>query len=473
MKNFFPNIKLFLGIVVFIILIIIPAPESINPAAWKTMTVALLMAYYWITESIPISTTALIPLVLFPLLGITTMKAAAAPYAHELIFLFLGGFILAQAIQKWGLHERIALTIIRLIGYNPKSIILGFMISSAFLSMWISNTATALMMLPIALSVLKVMESGNETENIKLFGTSLMLAIAYSCSMGGIGTLIGTPPNAIAAAFVKDNYNIDIGFTDWLMVGLPFVFIGLPIIYFILTRVVFKLSDSLMIDESFFAEKLSNMKKMSNEEKKVLFVFASVAVLWIIRPVLNSYVPNISDSSIAIAGAITLFFIPASKNAGQKLLNWNDVEKISWGILILFGGGLSLANAITVSGLSEWLGNLFSGLYGINEWIIIFLLTTLVIFLTELTSNAATTAAFIPIVASIAVGMEVDVLTFVVPTTIAASCAFMLPVATPPNAIVFSSGRITISQMSRAGFRLNIIFAFIISTIAYIVLKIM
>ena len=454
------------------ILVFIPVPESINPEAWETLIVALLMAYYWITEAIPISATALFPLILFPLLGITNMKAAAAPYAHPLIFLFMGGFIIAQAIQKWGLHERIALTIIRFIGFKPKSIILGFMISGAFLSMWISNTATALMLLPIALSVLKVMESENETEDIKAFGTSLMLAIAYSCSMGGIGTLIGTPPNAITAAFVKENYNISIGFTDWLQVGLPFVLIGLPIIYFILTRFTFKLSDKILPDENLLAEKISRISKISDEEKKVITVFAAVALLWIIRPLLNAYIPNLSDSSIAIAGAVILFFIPASAQKGGRLLVWNDLEKISWGILILFGGGLSLANAISVSGLAEWLGNLFSGLYGINEWLIIFLLTSLVIFLTELTSNSATTAAFIPIVASIAVGMGIDVLTFVVPTTIAASCAFMLPVATPPNAIVFSSGRITIAQMSRAGITLNIIFAFIISTVAYILPKI-
>lgn len=440
---------------------------SVN--AWHTSSVGIVMAIFWITEALPLSVTALIPLLLFPLLDIASIKNTAAPYAHPLIFLFLGGFIIAQAMQKWNLHKRIALKIISILGTNSYGIIAGFMISSAFLSMWISNTATALMMMPIAISLVQLFQKNDTSiaeKDQNNFSVVLLLAIAYSCSIGGVGTLIGTPPNALMAAFLEDNYSIKIGFAQWMMIGIPFVIIALPIAFFVLTKIIFPVKIKFSSSDEFILKEIETLGPISNEEKKVGFVFALVASLWIFRPLLINIISGISDSSIAIFGSVLLFVIP-SKNAKQKsILEWRDVEKISWGILILFGGGLSLASGIQSSGLAEWIGNLFSDLSNMPSVLIIFAITAIIIFLTELTSNLATTAAFLPIAASIAVSFNVSPILFVVPSAIAASCAFMLPVATPPNAIVFSSGQITIKQMARAGIILNIIFIFIVLLIS-------
>ncbi len=459
---------LFFGPLV-LILMLLNNPSSMNDIAWKTSAVALLLAIFWITEALPIYMTALLPIIFFPILEINAIKETTTPYAHPLIFLFLGGFILAEGIQKWGLHRRIALSIIKFIGFKPNNIIAGFMIGSAFLSMWISNTATTLMMLPIGLfviSVYKEMGSGNK-KDVNNFTIALLLAIAYSSSIGGVGTLIGTPPNVLLAAFMNDTYSIDISFAEWMLIGVPFVIVSLPIVFFLLTRFIFPVNKIKSLDEIVFRNEISNLGKITIEEKRILYVFILTAFLWMIRMPVSKYLSGISDSGIAIFGAFLLFLIRAGDR--KPLINWTDVQKIAWGILILFGGGLSLANGIKTSGLADWiaLSILQSGEFSVI--FLVFLLTSAIVFLTELTSNIATTAAFLPVIGAVAVGMNSNPLELVIPVTIAASCAFMLPVATAPNAIIFSSGELKIKDMSRAGILLNFVFIFIVIFISYTV----
>ncbi len=442
-------------------LLFLSPPEGMSVHAWHTTSVALFMAIYWITEAIPMYVTSLIPLLFFPVLGIANIKTATAPYGHPLIFLFLGGFILAGAIEKWGLHKRIALSIIKFMGFKPQNIIAGFMLGSAFMSMWISNTATALMMLPIGIFVIKIYKDTlGESKKLHHFTIALLLAIAYSCSIGGVGTLIGTPPNALFAAFMQDTYNMEISFAKWTLIGIPFVIISLPLVFLFLTKILFPINKIEAVDSTKFISELNKIGKISKEEKVVLTVFVFTAFFWMTRQLFTGIIPGISDSGIAIFAGIVLFIIPVK--SGGFIIEWKDVQKISWGILILFGGGLSLAHGIKESGLSEWIANSILGNGNISILWVTVILTTAIVFLTELTSNSATTATFLPIIGSIAVGMQSNPLELLIPITIGASCAFMLPIATPPNAIVFSSGEIKIKDMSKAGFGLNIIFIVVI-----------
>ncbi len=450
------------GILLFIVILLLPVPKDMNISAWYTMAVALMMVVFWITETIPLYVTALIPIVLFPILNIQTISKTTASFGHPLIFLFLGGFLLAEGIQKWGLHKRIALNIIKIIGVSPKKIIAGFMLSSAFLSMWISNTATALMMLPIGLSVISVVKSSKKVSEQmqRQFSVALLLAIAYACSIGGITTLIGTPPNAFMSAFMMETYHVDIDFAKWILIGLPFTLVSLPITYFLLTKVIFNLNIDLNIDKYIIEDEIKKIGKITTEEKIIQLVFLLTALLWITRPLIAKYVNGISDSGTAIFAALLLFIIP-SKNKSTTILEWKDAKNISWGILLLLGGGLALAAGVKNSGLATWIANSILGHGEIPILLMIIIFVTAIIFLTELSSNTATTAAFLPIIASIGVGMGINPLQFVVPATIAASCAFMLPVATPPNAIIFSSNVVTIKDMARAGFLLNIVFVIV------------
>ncbi len=450
------------GILLFIVILLLPVPKDMNISAWYTMAVALMMVVFWITETIPLYVTALIPIVLFPILNIQTISKTTASFGHPLIFLFLGGFLLAEGIQKWGLHKRIALYIIKIIGVSPKKIIAGFMLSSAFLSMWISNTATALMMLPIGLSVISVVKSSKKVSEQmqRQFSVALLLAIAYACSIGGITTLIGTPPNAFMSAFMMETYHVDIDFAKWILIGLPFTLVSLPITYFLLTKVIFNLNIDLNIDKYIIEDEIKKIGKITTEEKIIQLVFLLTALLWITRPLIAKYVNGISDSGTAIFAALLLFIIP-SKNKSTTILEWKDAKNISWGILLLLGGGLALAAGVKNSGLATWIANSILGHGEIPILLMITIFVTAIIFLTELSSNTATTAAFLPIIASIGVGMGINPLQFVVPATIAASCAFMLPVATPPNAIIFSSNVVTIKDMARAGFLLNIVFVIV------------
>ena len=463
------RIGLLIGPLLFFIMLTLPIPEGLSPEAWKTAAVGVLMAVWWITEAIPIAATALIPVVLMPLLGISGIDSTLEPYAHPLIFLFMGGFIIAIAMEKWDLHRRIALNIVSFVGTRPHSIVMGFILASAFLSMWVSNTATALMMLPIALSVLNLVDREEDAADIHHFSLCLLLGVAYGCNIGGMGTLIGTPPNALLAGFMADSYGVEISFAGWLTFGLPLVAICLPVLYVVLTRLVYPLKmKELAGGKELFERTLQSLGGISGPEKKIAVVFVLTAFLWITRPLFEEWLPGISDTGIAMTAALSFFLIPVQSSDKSFILEWNDVEKLPWGVLILFGGGLSLASAINDTGLAKWIG---MSLEGLSDWPVLLLLISLVamiVFLTEMTSNTATAAAFLPIMGSVALGLGQDPLLFALPVALAASAAFMLPVATPPNAIIYGSNRISIPEMAKAGLWLNIIFILIISLMTYL-----
>ena len=466
-----PQIGLALGPVLFLTMLLLPAPEGLSPAGWRVAATAALMATWWITEAIPIPATALLPLVLFPILGIEGITETAAPYANPLIFLFMGGFMIALAMQRWELHRRVALSIINVIGTRPQAVIAGFMASAAFLSMWVSNTATAVMMLPIALSVVELSrtsETGAVVAEYQHFATALVLGIAYACNIGGVGTLIGTPPNALLAGFMNETYGVEIGFAEWMLVGLPIVCIGLPLTYLVLTRLAFPFQvETLPGGDQLVQRELDKLGPLSRPEYLVGLIFLTTAALWIFRPLLEGLVPGLSDAGIAIFGAVLLFTLPVNWSEGAFLLDWETTRQLPWDVLILFGGGLSLASAIDRTGLAGWIGTALSGVAAWPIVLIVLLLSAVVIMLTELTSNTATAAAFLPIMASVAIGIGQSPLLLVVPVALAASCAFMLPVATPPNAIVYGSGAVTIPQMARAGLWLNVIFVGLITALTY------
>ncbi|NOY59433.1 MAG: DASS family sodium-coupled anion symporter [Calditrichaeota bacterium] len=461
-KLFIQKTSLVAGFILFVIMLSLPAPKGLSPAGWKTAAIGILMAIYWITEAIPIPATSLIPMVFLPIFNIGSIKESTAPYANPLIFLFMGGFIIALGMQRWKLHLRIALSIIRFVGMRPKALIAGFMISTAFLSMWVSNTATTLMMLPIGLSIIELAQSANVKENdqdFASFKTALMLSIAFAASIGGLGTLIGTPPNALLAGFMEENYNIHILFGQWMMIGVPIVVLGLPLAYLTLTRIVFPIHiEKLPGGEEYIHSELEKLGPITKAEKWVAIVFILVAFSWMLRPLIVKLLPGVSDTGIAVAGALVMFAIPVDWKNGVFLMTWKEAERLPWGVLILFGGGLSLASAITRTGLSVWIGTRLALFSHLPVIVVVVILATVIILLTELTSNTATTAAFLPVVASVAVSSGQNPLLLVIPATIAASCAFMLPVATPPNAIVYGSGSVTISQMLRAGIVLDALF---------------
>lgn len=451
------------GILVFIVLLFIPAPEGLSEEAWKTAAVTILMGIWWITEAIPISATALLPIVLFPVLGVFGISDATTPYANPLIFLFMGGFIIALAMEKWNLHKRIAVSILNFVGVKPSSIIIGFIISASFLSMWVSNTATAIMMLPIAMSILELLDKEDKKGKIN-FEIVLILTIAYACNIGGMGTLIGTPPNALLAGFVLENYGIEISFLDWMMVGVPIMLVSLPLMYVVLTKFVYPIKiKELPGGKELIRSQMEKLGNISNQEKKVGAVFLSAALLWMFRPLLSDLIPGLSDAGIAIGAGVSFFMIPASSPKEAFILKWSDTKKLPWGVLILFGGGLSMASAISSTGLAAWIG---SGIGSLNTWpilLIVFIVIAMMVFLTEMTSNTASTAAFLPILASVAIGLGENPFLLAIPTVLGASCAFMLPVATPPNAIVYGSGKITIPEMSKAGLWLNTLFILLLT----------
>ncbi len=437
-----------------------PAPEGVAPDAWKVLGVALWMAFWWLTEALPVTVTALMPLIVFPVLGLFDFKTSAAPYAHPLIFLFMGGFIIARAIEAWNLHRRIALLIVRAFGTRPDYLIAGFMLATALLSMWVSNTATTVMMLPIALSIIGVLNEKEDAEVAANTATALLLGIAYSASIGGAGTLVGTPPNALLAAFAQDRLGIELGFAEWMTIGLPVVLIMLPLSWLLLTRITCPVARRPIPGaEEVIKAEIEALGPMSIEEKRVLAVFVLTALSWIFRPLITKSFPDIglTDSGIALIGALSLFLIPASKADGSTLMTWPRAVTLPWGVLLLFGGGLSLAGAISKSGLADTIGGSLAGLEGLPSIILLAAVTSLIVFLTEITSNTATTAVFLPIVSTVAIGMGIAPMELLIPVALAASCAFMMPVATPPNAIVFASERLTVAQMAKAGFLLNLI----------------
>ena len=469
-------IGLIIGIIFLIATCLLPSPESLNNKAWLTLGVAILMATWWLTEAIPLPATGLLPLVLFPLLGISSIKDTAQAFSHPIIFLFMGGFIIGLAMQHTGLHKRIAYYIISKFKSSPKSLVFGFMCATAFLSMWISNSATAIMMLPIALSIITVFKEDKNDIKDNNFDKALVLSIAFSATIGGIATIIGTPPNTVMAAMLSEIYNYEINFVDWLKIGLPTSIILLPITWIILTFLCFPLNSKASIKDKVIRDKIKELGKISQDEIMVGIVFIITASLWISRKWLSTALDGVipagalNDSTIAIMAAIFLFIIPSNRPKRKRLIDWQVAQNIPWGALILIGGGLSLATVINSSGVATWIGSLSSNLSNISIVFIVLICIASIIVLTELTSNTATASTFIPIMGATALGLGQDPLLLIIPATLAASCAFMMPVATPPNTIAYASGHLKISDMIKAGIWLNIISIIIIGVIIALIL---
>ena len=467
------RIGLIIGPLLFLIILLLTPFEGLSEQGHAVLATTIWIAVWWVTEAIPIAATALLPIVLFPLTGGMNLASTTASFGHKYVFLYLGGFLIAIGIEKWNLHRRIALTIIAFIGSDTRKIILGFMIATAFLSMWISNTATSVMMLPIGLAIIKQLKDNPDTdedENL-IFGKALMLGIAYSASIGGIATLIGTPPNLVLAGIIESTYGYEITFLEWFQFGLPVALLLLIFCWYYLTRIAYKFKQVDFPGGLKEIQRLkSNLGIISKEERRVGFVFILAALCWISRSfILQPLFPGIDDTIIAILFGITLFIIP-SKNNKEPLLNWKDTLNLPWGIILLFGGGMALAKAFDESGLALWLGNLMTEFGGFPFFILLLLLITAVNFLTEITSNLATTAMLLPVLAPLALEVGVHPFGLMVGAAVAASCAYMLPVATPPNAVVFGSGYLRIPDMVSKGIVLNLFSILVISIMVYFLL---
>ena len=467
------RLGLVIGPLLFLIILLLTPFEGLSEQGHAVLATTIWIAVWWVTEAIPIAATALLPIVLFPLTGGMNLASTTASFGHKYVFLYLGGFLIAIGIEKWNLHRRIALTIIAFIGSDIRKIILGFMIATAFLSMWISNTATSVMMLPIGLAIIKQLKDNPDTdedENL-IFGKALMLGIAYSASIGGIATLIGTPPNLVLAGIIESTYGYEITFLEWFQFGLPVALLLLIFCWYYLTRIAYKFKQVDFPGGLKEIQRLkSNLGIISKEEKRVGFVFVLAALCWISRSfILQPLFPGIDDTIIAILFGITLFIIP-SKNNKEPLLNWKDTLNLPWGIILLFGGGMALAKAFDESGLALWLGNLMTEFGGFPFFILLLLLVTAVNFLTEITSNLATTAMLLPVLAPLALEVGVHPFGLMVGAAVAASCAYMLPVATPPNAVVFGSGYLRIPDMVSKGIVLNLFSILVISIMVYFLL---
>lgn len=475
------RIGLVLGPVLFIIIMALPTPGGMDVTAQRMAAVALLMATWWLTEAIPIPATSLLPIALFPYLGIMDTKKATAPFANHLIFLFMGGFIIALSMQRWNLHRRIAMNIVNIIGFSPGRLILGFMIATASLSAFVSNTATTVMMMPIGLAIIThvIIEGRKEGLDKEIdfsadkfaFGLNLMLGIAYAASIGGVATLIGTPPNTVLAAYLTKTYGYEITFARWLVVGLPLALVFLPLCWIYLTRIANPMKlKKVPGGPELIHKELADMGTMSSGERWTALVFTLTALGWIFRKQIGFLFPDpklVTDATIAMTGALVLFLIPVDLKRNQFVMNWDWATKLPWGVLILFGGGLALADGFKITKLADWIGSQVNLLQGAPILILIIAVTTLIIFLTELTSNTATAAMVMPILSAVAVGLGQNPLLLLIPAAIAASCAFMLPVATPPNAIVFGSGYVTIPQMARSGMGLNILGIILVTILVY------
>jgi solute carrier family 13 (sodium-dependent dicarboxylate transporter), member 2/3/5 len=473
-------------------------PDDLAHEARVTAATAVLMGAWWMTEALPIPATALVPLVVFPIASGVDINTVGASYGNSIIFLFMGGFILALAMQRWDLHRRIALLTVRAMGTRPPMVAAGFMLATAFLSMWVSNTATAVMMIPIGVSVLMLVtslgtravprdtvgDSGDTTGDLPTdladeeereeavrqaiiksdFGTALILGIAYAASIGSLATIIGTPPNTLLVGYLRAEHGIVIGFGQWMLVGLPLAAVFLVICWFLLTKVIFK-PEILDIPggKELIEAEIRDLGPPSTGEKRVAAIFALAAVSWVSVPLIWSEETPISDAGIAMGVALLLFTLPAGAARGVRLMTWRAAEQLPWGVLLLFGGGLALSSQFSSSGLTEWIGAETAAVGGLPMVLVILLLSAGIIFLTELTSNTATAATFLPVAGGVALGIGVDPLLLTIPVALAATCAFMLPVATPPNAIAFGSGYVTIGQMVRGGVWLNLAGIFLIT----------
>ncbi|MEX5249101.1 MULTISPECIES: SLC13 family permease [Kocuria] len=470
-------VGLVLGILVYLVM-----PGDVPQEARLTAATAVLMAVWWMTEALPIPATALVPLIVFPTLGSTPLDDVGASYGNNVIFLFMGGFLLALAMQRWNLHRRMALLTVRLIGTRPPQMIAGFMIATGFLSMWVSNTATAVMMLPIGISVLLLVnktsdaiddpvdadEEAAATPVKSNFGTALMLGIAYAASIGSLGTIIGTPPNTLLVGYMASEHDVQIGFGQWMIVGVPLAVVLMAACWFLLTKVLFKPEiDEIPGGRKLIDDELAKLGTTSAGERRVLVIFVLAALAWVFVPLLTDWVgadtPPITDAGIAMTVGVLLFLLPAGAARGVRLLDWDSALKLPWGVLLLFGGGLALSAQFSSSGLTEWIGDVASGLGGLPVVLLVVLFAAGILFLTELTSNTATAATFLPVAGGIAMGMGMDPLLLAIPVALAATCAFMLPVATPPNAIAYGSGYVSIPQMIKGGIWLNL-FGLVLNT---------
>jgi solute carrier family 13 (sodium-dependent dicarboxylate transporter), member 2/3/5 len=455
------------GLALFGVLLVLPPPDGLTLAAWRTAAVGVLMGVWWMTEAIPLAATGLVPLVALPVLGVRPIAEASAPYANPIIFLFLGGFLVALAVERWGLHRRLALGVIRAVGTSPRRLVGGMLLATGLLSMWISNTATTLMLLPLALSLVRLADEAAPALRAR-FSTTLLLAVAYAASIGGMGTLIGTPPNAVFAGFMQETYGVRVSFIGWMGVGVPLVVVGLGVAYLVLTR----LRGGLGTDELPGARALVDAERaalgpVSGPERRVGTVAAVTAAGWMTMPLLEGVVPGLTEAGLAVAAALVLFLIPAGDGTGARLLAWRTAERLPWDVLLLFGGGLSLAAAIEKTGLALWIGAGLEGLSSLPPFVVLLAVVLLIILLGEFTSNVATAAAFLPVVAPLAVALGQNPLFLAVPATLAASAGFILPAGTAPNAIAYGTGRVRLTWMMRAGFWLDLAFAVLVAVLAY------
>ena len=455
------RIGLILGPLSFVMAILLSPNDLLNPLAWRVIGVALWMIIWWATEAAPIAVTALLPIVLFPLIGVFSIDAATAPYANKIIFLFMGGFMLGLGMERHNLHKRIALNLILKTGTSPNGIILGFMLTTAFISMWISNTATTVMMLPIGMSIINLLEIDQKASAPKRkFALGLMLSIAYAANVGGTATIIGTPPNVAWVGFMSNMVGYEITFSTYLLIGLPICFVMLLIVYFMITRVLYPSKiGTLSASTDIIEEQLRSLGHMSGAEKKVAIIFIGTALTWILRGSLNRLFGTdlLNDAMIAMTGGGLMFITPIHINRNEFLLEWEYTKKLPWGILLLFGGGLSLAKAMEESNIVQTIGEVIAGSGEVNSILLIAGLTAFMLFMTEVMSNVALTVIFVPVVIGISQNLGINPMYLTVPVTLAASYAFMMPISTPPNAIVFSSGMIRMKDMIRAGIWLNII----------------
>lgn len=436
-----------------------PAPTGLSQQGWWIAALGVWMAVWWMTEALPLAVTALLPLVVFPTLGVRSIEATTPSYAHPLVFLFLGGFLLARAMHVWGLDRRLALTVLRVAGSSPRGVIAGVMAVTAFLSMWVSNTATAMVMLPIGLSIVATLSDHNDT-HAHTVTPALLLGIAYAATIGGMGTIVGTPPNALFAAFMSESYGIEISFFRWMLIGVPLVVVLLPIAWLVLTHVTFRIDGQQRLQTAdALGDKLAALAPISRAERLVAILMLLVASCWIFRPLLTVAFPwlHLSDPGIAMTGALLLFLLPVDLKRGRFLLSWKEAVAIRWDVLILFGGGLALAAAIGESDLADWIGAQLTGLGALPVFLLLLAVGALIVFLGELASNTAMAAVFLPVAGATALAMGEPAFLLALPVALFATLGFMLPVATPPNAVVFGSGALQVGQMLRAGVILDVL----------------
>ncbi|HSI63649.1 MAG TPA: DASS family sodium-coupled anion symporter [Candidatus Saccharimonadia bacterium] len=459
------KIGLFLGLALLACTLLAPPVFGLAAPASKVALLAITMAVLWITEAVPIPATALLPLVLLPILGVAPVKESTAPYADPIIFLFMGGFMLALAMERWNLHRRVALSIIDMVGTRPRALIMGFLCAGTFISMWTSNSATAMMLLPIGISVFALLKEGGGCAGAKEFGAALVLSIAYGANIGGLGTLIGTPPNALLKAHMEKVHGVEISFGQWMLLGVPLILVSLPLVYFILTRISFRVPNEEVpgLRDALHKERAS-LGRMSKGEWAVTFAFGLAIVLWVSRELWKSTPIGIvvTDEVIAMGAALLLFFVPLDFQKGIFVLDWQCMKKLPWDVLVLFGGGLSLAAAFQKTGLVSSMATAMEGMKGWPPLTIMFLVVAVMTGATALTSNTATTAAFLPVISGLAVAVNQPAILFCVPVAIAASADFALPVGTPPNAIAYGSGLVSLPRMVKAGIWVDLLFVILI-----------